>query len=42
VLSLTGFLEVAPVLKFKAAAIQDQPFWILLPWGESPPAFMSE
>jgi hypothetical protein len=34
VLSKTGFLEVALVLDTVPA--QDQPFWMLLPWGDSP------
>jgi hypothetical protein len=42
VLSHTGFLEVAPVWKMNAESEQDRPFWILLPWGDSPPAIMLE
>jgi hypothetical protein len=41
-LSGTGFLEVAPVLKINAVDVEDQPFWILLPWSASPPEIMSE
>ena len=34
--SRTGFLEVVPMWNPKSVSDDDQPFWILLPWGDPP------
>lgn len=34
--SRTGFLEVVPMLNQNVVSAQDQPFWILLRWGDPP------
>ena len=36
VLSRTGFLEVVPMWNPKFLSPEDQPIWILLPWGDPP------
>jgi hypothetical protein len=34
--SRTGFLKVVPMWNPKFVSDEDQPFWILRPWGEPP------
>lgn len=36
--SRTGFLEVVPMWNPKFVSDDSQPFWVLLPWGDPPPA----
>jgi hypothetical protein len=40
VLSRTGYLETLPVWNPDAVPVQEQPFWVLLPWGHPPPEKM--
>jgi hypothetical protein len=40
VLSRTGYLEIVPVWNPDAVPVQEQSFWVLLPWGVPPPEKM--
>jgi hypothetical protein len=40
VLSRTGYFETVPVWDPDAVPVQEQSFWVLLPWGHPPPEKM--